>query len=732
MLGSRALVAFVGGMVLGATLVATPASAEPDRSPPVAEAQTGDSFVPLEPRRVLDTRNGTGAPRGTVGPRQVITVDLSSTAIPSTTTAVVLNVTVVSPTAATFVTVYTAGQVRPGVSNVHVAAGDIRANQVTVQVSDDNRISLYNNAGNTHLVADLSGRYEHTLASRFTALTPKRVLDTRFGAMLGPGATTTLDLTDRVPASASAVTFNLTAIRPTAATFLTAWPSGATRPSASSLNVGPGDIRPNLVTVPVGGNRRVSLYNNSGWVDVAVDLSGFYTVAFGSYFRPLTPTRVVDTRDSSGSLGPGQFLDVGPNVGSNTTSMLLNVTGVQPTTATWLGAWTPRFNDQTTPEISTLNLSAGEIAANLAVVEFRPGGTPLAYNNSGRTHLVADLAGIFVSPAASCTTDCAYAWGDNDRWQLGTGLRTDSGPTKVADLPSVTAQASAMDGWTRYALLTDGTVRAWGENRAGQLGAGWFGGMSPAPVAVSGLTGVTTIATTHDSAFALRSDGTAWVWGLAATSTGEASPVPVRIAGLNDVTGIVTGRSAVFLLRAGGTVWAWGPSQNDPGWAPVRVEGLTDVVSVAAQQAGGIAARADGTVWTWRHGGTPAQLPGLTDVTAVAAGDLTGYALRADGTVWSWGDGHWGQLGTGVDCVDEGPGCFSDVPVRVVGLTDVVALPSGYLRLNGYALRSDGTAWAWGEREFLGSPVGRDTSTPRQVSLPPGVTSLSGAGAVAG
>jgi len=157
------------------------------------------------------------------------------------------------------------------------------------------------------------------------------------------------------------------------------------------------------------------------------------------------------------------------------------------------------------------------------------------------------------------------------------------------------------------------------------------------------------------------------------------------------------------------------------------------VVSVAAPHGKGIAARADGTVWTWPHNGTPTQIPTLTDVTDVAAGDLTGYALRADGTVWAWGDGHWGQLGNGVDCTSGNPpGCYSDVPVRVLGLTDVVALPTGYLRLNGYALRADGTAWAWGEREHLGAPASRDMSTPLRIDLPAGVTSLSAAGAVVG
>ncbi|WP_084735362.1 RCC1 domain-containing protein [Actinophytocola xinjiangensis] len=726
---SRALAAFVSGVLFTALVAVAPSVAEVAPAERAAAGETGDSFVALEPRRVLDTRTGLGGRTGAVGPGQAIVVDLSSSAIPASTTAVVLNVTVVSPTRETYVTVYPDGQARPTVSNLNVAAGDIRSNQVTVAVSGEGRIALYNNTGNAHLVADLSGRYERTLAGRFTALTPRRVMD---GYSVGPRGTTVLDLTGRVPASASAVTFNLTAIRPTSDTFVTAWPAGATQPTSSSLNIGAGDIRPNLVTVPVGGNRKVNLYNHNGTVDVTVDLAGFYSAASGSYFLPVTPTRVLDTRTSGGTLGAGTTRAIPATTPDNATAMVLNVTGVQPTTATWLGAWTPLSGDQPVPVVSSLNLSAGEIAANLAVVELRPGANPLVYNNSGLTNVVADLSGVFVAPTPSCATGCAYTWGANERWQLGSGLRYYPGPRRVVDLSGVVAQASAIDDLSRYALLANGTVVAWGDNRAGQLGGGWTGGMSPTPVVVTGLTDVTAIATTHGTAVALRSDGTVWAWGSSAAA-GQPSSVPVRVGALSGVTAIAAGWSTVYLLHSDGTVWEWGHRNNNNAWTPVQVAGLTDVVSVAAPHGRGIAARADGTVWTWPHDGTPTQIPTLTDITEVAAGDLTGYALRTDGTVWAWGDGHWGQLGNGVDCsAGNPPGCYVDTPVQVVGLTDVVALPTGYLRLNGYALRADGTAWSWGEWEHLGTPASRDMSTPVRVDLPSGVTSLSAAGAVVG
>jgi alpha-tubulin suppressor-like RCC1 family protein len=91
---------------------------------------------------------------------------------------------------------------------------------------------------------------------------------------------------------------------------------------------------------------------------------------------------------------------------------------------------------------------------------------------------------------------------------------------------------------------------------------------------------------------------------------------------------------------------------------------------------------------------------GLTGVTAIAGGDLAGYALRSDGTVWAWGYNGYGELGNGT--LTE-----SSVPVQVSGLTGVTAITGG--DEDGYALRSDGTLWAWGWNG--GGELGDGTTT---------------------
>jgi alpha-tubulin suppressor-like RCC1 family protein len=66
------------------------------------------------------------------------------------------------------------------------------------------------------------------------------------------------------------------------------------------------------------------------------------------------------------------------------------------------------------------------------------------------------------------------------------------------------------------------------------------------------------------------------------------------------------------------------------------------------------------------------------------------YALKGDGTVWAWGSNGLGALGTGV-----WEGYYTIEPVQVSGLTGVRQIASG--SYGAVALKSDGTMWSWGD-----------------------------------
>jgi hypothetical protein len=120
--------------------------------------------------------------------------------------------------------------------------------------------------------------------SQFTPLPPARLLDTRngtggFSSPVGPGQSINVQVTGvgGVPQSGvAAVALNVTAVDPSDVSYLTVYPTGGAVPTASNLNVGPGETVPNLVIGKVGSGGKVSVYNAVGTTDVVFDVAGWY------------------------------------------------------------------------------------------------------------------------------------------------------------------------------------------------------------------------------------------------------------------------------------------------------------------------------------------------------------------------------------------------------------------------------------------------------------------------
>jgi hypothetical protein len=246
---------------------------------------SGSYFTAVTPVRALDTRNGTGAALARVAQGGQVSLQITgSNGVPNDATGVVLNVTAVSPNVAGYVTVYPNGVPRPEASNLNFVPGDTVPNLVIVGIGSAGKVNLFNANGTVDLIADIVGYYSpDNTAKQFFPITPVRALDTRIGTggfnnAVGQGQS--IDLVVRgangIPNSATAVVMNTTAVTPTGGSFLTVWPTGVSRPLASNLNYVPGDIVPNLVQVGIGGNGKVSLFNNAGAVNLVADLTGYF------------------------------------------------------------------------------------------------------------------------------------------------------------------------------------------------------------------------------------------------------------------------------------------------------------------------------------------------------------------------------------------------------------------------------------------------------------------------
>jgi Regulator of Chromosome Condensation (RCC1) repeat protein len=146
----------------------------------------GSSFSALTtPQRILDTRNGTGAPVATVQAGSVLELQVTGRAgVPVDAAAVVLNVTVDAPQASGFLSVYPCGQPPPLVSNLNYVAGATVPNLVVVQPGVGGKVCIFAMA-TTEVIADVFGYFP--AGSSFSALTtPQRILDTRNGTGIGP------------------------------------------------------------------------------------------------------------------------------------------------------------------------------------------------------------------------------------------------------------------------------------------------------------------------------------------------------------------------------------------------------------------------------------------------------------------------------------------------------------------------------------------------------------------
>ena len=288
-------------------------------------------------------------------------------------------------------------------------------------------------------------------------LPPSRIMDTRTGngapkAPLGPVSTISLQVTGRggVPATGvSAVVLNVTTTGATEASYLTVYPSGVARPTASSLNYVAGWTGANSVTVAVGTGGKVDIYNNAGSVEVIADVLGYYAAdtsmvgqfGVGGQYQPVTPQRLFDSRTDWGFKLPSDNsvrvgVSYGPDVDPHIRALVVNVTAVDPSLAGYLTTWD---GSGLPPGTSTLNYTSGATVPNMAVVPVSLccGGYPsIGVYTHADTHVIVDILGII------------------DDSTLTGGLRfAPRTPVRIADTRTGLGAPNAL-GWGSTATIT--------------------------------------------------------------------------------------------------------------------------------------------------------------------------------------------------------------------------------------------------------------------------------------
>jgi Stage II sporulation protein len=263
-------------------------------------------FAGAAPTRVVDTREGRGAPQGKLGAGQVLRVPIRGNGgVPASgATAVALNVTAVETAGWGFFTVWPCGSPMPlDASHVNfVKAGAVEPNSVLVPIDATGEICVWTYAA-AHVLVDVNGWF----TSGFVGQTGARIVDTREGRGAPAGklrANHVLEVpvsgVANVPASGvTAVALNITAVETAGWGFFTVWPCGSPMPpDSSNVNfTSPGAVEPNAVLMPVDHTGKICIWTFAD-AHVLVDVNGWFTDGFAG----TAPDRFVDTR--SGQFGP--------------------------------------------------------------------------------------------------------------------------------------------------------------------------------------------------------------------------------------------------------------------------------------------------------------------------------------------------------------------------------------------------------------------------------------------
>ena len=353
------------------------------------------------------------------------------------------------------------------------------------------------------------------------------------------------------------------------------------------------------------------------------------------------------------------------------------------------------------------------------------------------------------------------SFGDNDFSELGDGVAAREGENWIngksyvtvtglsGELSGVKSLASSNDHAS--ALLENGTVKTWGDNFYGQIGNGTMGVSHARAAEVPGLSKVVAVAAGGGSNYALLSNHTVMAWGENTDGhlgIGEAGgpvedcheghpcePTPhlvgapvlnekgelveiekgnPEVTPLTHVAAITAGEYAAYALLEDGHVMAWGNNLEgqlgDGAKEGVRVnltpeevklrngEPLTEVQSISAGAYFALALLKDGDVYGWGRADAlgeveetekleecakscmkaAVQIKGLEDVSEISGGKTYGLALIG-GVIYGWGGNEQGQLG-------DGSVARTDKPKRVTGIGSVAEVSANVATTPSHSL----------------------------------------------
>jgi alpha-tubulin suppressor-like RCC1 family protein len=274
--------------------------------------------------------------------------------------------------------------------------------------------------------------------------------------------------------------------------------------------------------------------------------------------------------------------------------------------------------------------------------------------------------------------------------------------------------AVAANGYHTCAALNGGAVKCWGSNDFGEIGVSTAYSEALSPVAVSGVTNASSVASGEHHSCALMSSGAIQCWGnnvngeLGNGSTTD-SATPVLVSGITNAAAFASGSAHTCALLNGGAVQCWGLNSTGQlgngtttnSSTPVPVSGITNAIAIGAGNHHSCAVLNGGSVSCWggnnvdqlgngttTDSSTPVLVVGISNASAVAGGEEHTCALQSNGVVQCWGDNSYSQLGN-ISLL-----LANSTAVPVPGINNATAIACG--TFHSCALLSGGAIQCWG------------------------------------
>lgn len=352
------------------------------------------------------------------------------------------------------------------------------------------------------------------------------------------------------------------------------------------------------------------------------------------------------------------------------------------------------------------------------------------YMGNGVTCSACNCAGGYTCTTSACKTSCGSDTDCvSDRFCSASACKVD------AIQVSISSSHACM-------VLSDGTVRCWGQNADRELGTS-SASNATTPQPVQNITTAKVVAVSSTQSVALLANGSVVTWGKrpidydysTLTTSYTTATAPTAISGLGGVTNVVIGPYSdgnTCALLNDNTVKCWGFTSASDGSTNFLLQptdvGLTGVSLIAQGNGFACGALSAGGAKSWGFGyegelaapvnyAWPPVATALSGtVSKLRAGDYVGCALIS-GAVQCWGANQYRQLGTAAGTAFDSP-----TPVTVTGLSSVKDVSVG--STNVCAIDTSGGVKCWGDDTYaqLGDQNLGSMGSGAPVSIP-----LSGA-----